>query len=332
MPRGKKLTEEEQGKIRAFKEAGLSNREIGRRIGRSRTPINNFLNDPKGYNAVHAGGRPKVLSERDERQIIRELKKNRRTSIGQLKAKTKVNASNSTVRRFLRKKDIRRKKMKGQPRLSNDHKQRRLQFAKEHQTWDKEWTTVIFSDEKKWNLDGPDGYKHYWSSKDMSEITYSRRQNAGGGIMVWGGICANGKLPLIIIDGKFNALRYIEMLDDAGLSEEGIKLCGEDFVFQQDNAPIHTARATMDYFHAMGIKVLTWPARSPDINPIENAWGWLSHEVYKDGKQYDSVEELKKAVLKCWDNIPMEYLQKLISSMKNRVFEIIKQNGGQTHY
>lgn len=316
----------------ALKETGLSNREIGRRIGRSREPINNFLKNPEAYNTVHAGGRPKVLSPRDERQILRVLKKNRRTSVGQLKAKSNVAASDSTIKRFLSKNNIRRKKMKGQPRLSKDHKERRLQFAKEHQTWDEEWTTVIFSDEKKWNLDGPDGFKYYWASKIMSEMNFSRRQNAGGGIMVWGAISAKGKLPLIIMDGKFNASRYIKMLDEACLFEEGTRLCGENFVFQQDNAPIHTAKATMDYFHAMGIAVLPWPARSPDINPIENAWGWLSREVYKDGKQYDSVEELKKAVLTAWEAIPEEYLKQLIASMKNRIFEIINRNGRQTHY
>ena len=105
-----------------------------------------------------------------------------------------------------------------------------------------------------------------------------------------------------------------------------------DFVFQQDNAPIHTARATTEYFHAMGINVLPWPARSPDVNPIENAWGWLTRQVYKDGKQYDTVVDLKTAILKAWEEIPGEYLHKLISSMKNRIFEVINRNGGKTHY
>ena len=82
----------------------------------------------------------------------------------------------------------------------------------------------------------------------------------------------------------------------------------------------------------MGINVLPWPAWSPDVNPIENAWGWLTHQVYKDGKQYDTVAVLKTAILKAWEEIPGEYLHKLISSMKSRIFEVINRNGRKTHY
>ena len=43
------------------------------------------------------------------------------------------------------------------------------------------------------------------------------------------------------------------------------------------------------------LKVLKWPARSPHLNPIENVWGVLAREVYSNGKQYFSVQELKDA-------------------------------------
>jgi hypothetical protein len=49
-------------------------------------------------------------------------------------------------------------KRKPRPKLIVRHKEVRLQFAKEHMSSQEEWHQVLFSDVKKFNLDGPDGY------------------------------------------------------------------------------------------------------------------------------------------------------------------------------
>ncbi len=43
-----------------------------------------------------------------------------------------------------------------------------------------------------------------------------------------------------------------------------------DFIFQQDLAPVHTAKSTKSWLNDHGVGVLDWPANSPDLNPIEN--------------------------------------------------------------
>ena len=54
------------------------------------------------------------------------------------------------------------------------------------------------------------------------------------------------------------------------------------------------------------ISTLSWPAKSPDQNPVENLWSILARQVYAAGRQYSSKEELWNAVQECLSKIPEE--------------------------
>lgn len=103
-------------------------------------------------------------------------------------------------------------------------------------------------------------------------------------------------------------------------------------MFQQDNASIHTSSATKSWFNDRKIELLWWPARSPDLNPVENIWGIIVRQIYANKKQYNSIAELKVAVSEAWENFEMEILKNLVGSMPKRIFQVIERAGGPTDY
>uniref|UniRef100_A0A3Q2QY88 Tc1-like transposase DDE domain-containing protein n=1 Tax=Fundulus heteroclitus TaxID=8078 RepID=A0A3Q2QY88_FUNHE len=43
-------------------------------------------------------------------------------------------------------------------------------------------------------------------------------------------------------------------------------------IFQDDNAACHRAKTVKTFLEKRHIRSISWPANSPDINPIENIW------------------------------------------------------------
>ena len=136
----------------------------------------------------------------------------------------------------------------------------------------KEWQKVVFPDEKKFNLDGPDSFQKYWLKKTFPGENYSRSHSWGGSLMTWVAFSSSGKLKLQFVSAWQKVADYVKVLNDLSLAQEGCCLCGEEWIFQQDNVAIHNASITKKYWLEQKIRLLNHPACSPDFNPIEYLW------------------------------------------------------------
>ena len=147
-----------------------------------------------------------------------------------------------------------------QPPLSLRHKQSRLQWAKKYMKTDMktDMKMVLFTDETRATLDGSDGWGKGWVANGQQRHNRFRRQQGGGGVMIWAGIIG-GKIlgPIRVPEGvKITSAAYCQLLesallpwlDDVPLS----KRC--KLIFQHDNAPSHSAKATQVFLSSFGIE------------------------------------------------------------------------------
>uniref|UniRef100_A0A3B3S4R3 Tc1-like transposase DDE domain-containing protein n=1 Tax=Paramormyrops kingsleyae TaxID=1676925 RepID=A0A3B3S4R3_9TELE len=89
-------------------------------------------------------------------------------------------------------------------------------------------------------------------------------------LMIWG--CMSGKGPgqMAVITSTVNAQVYIEILDNFLILSIESRLGDDEVIFQDDNASCHRAKSVKTFLQERHINSMTWPANSPDLNPIEN--------------------------------------------------------------
>ncbi len=140
--------------------------------------------------------------------------------------------------------------------------------------------------------------------------------------MVWGCISAYGMGSLHVLEGTMNSERYIKVLEQHMLPSRRR-------LFQQDNAKPHTAAIIIAWLRSRRVRVLNWPACSPDLSPIENIWCIIKRKIHQRRPQ--TLQQLETYIRQEWDQIPTPKLQKLLTSMP-RCFKLFWKEEEMLHH
>ncbi|KAG1415692.1 hypothetical protein G6F59_009639 [Rhizopus arrhizus] len=230
---------------------------------------------------------------------------------------------------------------KHKPFLKAIHMKKRLAWANAHKDWTKDdWRRMVFSDETKVNVWGSDGVKYYWKRVDDKlrfhhlDLTV---KGGGGSVMMWG--CITYDVPgyaCRIYDGTMKKEDYVHILDITLMDTLNYyNYDPKNIYFQQDNDPKHTSKVAKAWFEENNFdskSIYSWPAQSPDLNPIEHVWHHLKLKL-------SAYETRAKGVYKLWDQIEEQWARftkddcrKYIDSMPDRIKAVIQAKGGYTDY
>lgn len=255
----------------------------------------------------------------------------------------KMNISRSSVSRIL-KLDLGAKPYKVQVvhKLNERNKGDRLERCK----WllrhykEEDVQDIVFTDESVFPLSGyhnSQNMRVYAEKKgdlDQSQLLKEKQQFPRS-VMVWAGVSARGKLPVIICEEgcKVNAKNYQEeilkkMVPKANRLHKG------KWVLQQDSAPSHRSSSTQRYLKEKVPRFIPankWPPCSPDLNPLDySVWGLLKQRVYS--RHLSTIEELGSVIQEEFNALDQAHITNAIQQWRKRLRLVVQHQGGHIEH
>lgn len=336
-----------RNRVVGFLKAGGKMREAQALFGVRRSTAYSWCSKLDKFGATHGrprSGRPRKLSDRDQRMVVSEARKNRRLCLAALGKSVNPNVSSSTIRRVLSDAGYHRRVARHKPYLRRDQIRLRLQWAKKYRLWRiNHWQHVMWSDECYVHIGDNKGRVYVTRRPDEvfddDCLTWSFKQSSVR-VMVWGCMAYNFKGPLVMLDypggagGGMNTDRYVDQVLSTVVSSAfgDLKKSRRYMYFQQDNATCHKSKKTLRWFSKEKVQLFFHPPNSPDLSPIENLWPVLKHRIRTRPHPPTSTEELKRAVQEAWDSVTIDEINGLVHSMPNRVEAVLSAKGGHTSY
>lgn len=340
MGKTKELSQDLRDRIVDLHKSGMGYKNISKMLGIKVTTIGATVRKFKKYNMTinrPRSGAPQKISPRGVAMIMRTVRKRPATTqrelVNDLKA-AGTTVTRKTVGNTLRRNELKSCSARKVPLLKKAHVKARLKYASDHlQDAQSDWEKVLWSDETKIELFGLNSTRRVWRKKNAAydpKNTVPTIKHGGGSIMFWGCFSAKGTGLLHRISGKMDGAMYRAVLRDNLLPSARKLKMGRGWVFQHDNDPKHTAKATKEWLKKNHIKVMEWPSQSPDLNPIENLWRELKVRVAK--RLPTNLNDLERICKEEWAKIPPDMCANLVVNYHKRLTAVLANKGFATKY
>lgn len=245
----KQLSKEQKVQILLARANGRSYSDISCELGYNRTTASRFCRRYEASNSIDrtkGSGRKRKTSEREDRAIVNFVKRNRFATAKEMKAVLPLpSLCYNTIRSRI--------KEGGQfesywavrkPYVSLKNRKKRVIWCKQHVNWTQEqWPRVLWSDESPFVL-AYHARKRVWRMHNeryapnciLGTVKHDKKIN------VWGCFCSTGVGRLHLIQGIMDQEQYLDILEEPMLHSADVLFGRENWIFQQDNDPKHTAK------------------------------------------------------------------------------------------
>ena len=317
--------------------SGVKHKDIIERFGISSSALKRLIRKyhTKGNTEKSPGqGRKRKTSPTDDHTITRSVKKDPLNTAREVREGVNLpDVSLQTIRRRIKENgDYESYWAVRKPFISLTNIQKRLEWCEEFKHKPKSfWRRVLWTDESPYML-RMNVKKRVWRAKNtrftedhtVGTVKHDKKIN------VWGGFAAHGVGILHRIHGIMDKDVYNNILGNVMLPSEDMLFGQENWHFQQDNDPKHTAKINKSWIQEWNIPTIWWPAQSPDLNPIENLWSILDRKCAK--RACKNEEQLFKELESEWKKLTPKELTNLVDSMPNRIAACIAVKGHSTKY
>lgn len=211
-----------------------------------------------------------------------------------------------------------------EPKITEEQKIMRMNFAYSILTDQISSEIIGFSDESRFELDAhhPGVWHHLRKYNPLCVINKSKYSPS---LMIWGMVGKNFKSDLIFVEKSMNQEFYQQNIINSNIIPSAINTIGEDFIFQQDGATSHTTDLSIASIRRISRIMLIWPPNSPDMNIIEMIWAIIKFRV--DQAKPQNIGELKAVINDVWNKLDMKTINGLVDDFPRRCLLVLKNKG-----